>query len=81
MMKVGVSVPDPVFREAERAARRLRIPRSQLYARALRAYLKEQERPDITEQLNRVYGKKGNRADRVVLEYNRRMLETAEWDE
>lgn len=81
LMKVGISVPHPVFREAEQAARRLRIPRSQLYARALQAYLKQQERPDITEQLNQVYGKRENRADSVVLDYNRRMLETVEWNE
>lgn len=58
-MKVAVSVPDSVFDAAERAAKRLSIARSQLYTRALEAYLKEEPRPDVTKQLNSVYGSKG----------------------
>jgi metal-responsive CopG/Arc/MetJ family transcriptional regulator len=54
-MKIAISVPDPVFRAAEQAARRMRVPRSQLYARAVEAYLKQAAREDITERLNAVY--------------------------
>ena len=56
LMKVAISVPDPLFRQAESAARRLRIPRSQLYARALEAYLSRQHRSGVTDRLNAVYG-------------------------
>ena len=54
-MKIAISVPDPVFRRAEAAARRMRVPRSQFYARAVEAYLKQTAREDITERLNAVY--------------------------
>ena len=56
-MKVAVSVPDGLGQAADRAARRLRIPRSRYYARALEAYLKDEERVGITERLNEVYSR------------------------
>ena len=54
-MKIAISVPDPVFRAAEQEARRMRVPRSQFYARAVEAYLRQAAREDITERLNAVY--------------------------
>ena len=33
----------------------MRVPRSQFYARAVEAYLKQTAREDITERLNAVY--------------------------
>lgn len=38
-MKIAISLPDPLFDAAEQLAEELRIPRSQLYAQALSAYL------------------------------------------
>jgi len=80
-MKVAISVPDPVFRAAERAAKRMRVPRSQFYARAVEAFLKQQERPDITERLNEVYGQKGSEPDPVMLQHGAEMLRRVEWEE
>ncbi len=53
-MKVAVSVPDPLFRDAEAVSRRLRVPRSQLYARALEAFVRKQSAQDVTAQLDAV---------------------------
>jgi metal-responsive CopG/Arc/MetJ family transcriptional regulator len=53
-MKVAVSVPDPLFREAEAVSRRLRVPRSQLYAKALAAYVRQHSAEEITAQLDAV---------------------------
>jgi metal-responsive CopG/Arc/MetJ family transcriptional regulator len=55
-MKTAISIPDPLFREAERLTKRLRIPRSQLYARALEEYLQRQRSKGIKEALDAVYG-------------------------
>ena len=38
-MKVAVSIPDPVYAEAELLARQLKTSRSDVYARALRAFV------------------------------------------
>ncbi len=55
-MKVAISLPDPIFRAADRAAKQMQVPRSRFYARALEAYLKQTSEKDITERLNAVYG-------------------------
>ena len=62
-MKVAVSVPDPLFRDAERVSRRLRVPRSQLYSRALEAYVRQHSGEEITRKLNAVLAKIGTESD------------------
>jgi hypothetical protein len=58
-MKIAVSIPDSVYASAEKLAARLRVSRSQLYAKAL-ATLIERHREDlITSRLNEVYGPEG----------------------
>ena len=55
-MKTAISLPDPLFKEAEKMARRMGLSRSQLYARAIESYVKVKRGEEITEALNRVYG-------------------------
>jgi metal-responsive CopG/Arc/MetJ family transcriptional regulator len=62
-VKTAISIPDPLFKEAERLTRRLRIPRSQLYARALEAYLQRQRSKGIKEALDEVYGTESSELD------------------
>lgn len=54
-MRTAVSIPDRLFQAAERTARRLGIPRSRLYARALEEYLRTCGRRAVTEASNKVY--------------------------
>jgi hypothetical protein len=56
-MKVAVSIPDPLFKNAELLARKLKKPRSQLYADALAFYVGSHDPKAITENLNQVYGR------------------------
>lgn len=55
-MKVAISLPDPIFSEAEKLAHRLRVSRSQLYAKAIEEYLGKRQDSRITERLNALYG-------------------------
>jgi metal-responsive CopG/Arc/MetJ family transcriptional regulator len=55
-MKTAISIPDRIFRAAERAARRQKVSRSRFYAQAVEAYLKTQQAKGVTEALNAVYG-------------------------
>lgn len=58
-MKVAISLPDSVFEAAELLAEELHIPRSQLYAEALSAYLDAHGGAAITTRLNEVHGETG----------------------
>ena len=55
-MKTAISIPDPIFEAAERLARRLGVSRSEVYAKAVSAYLEHFQEEGITAALNRVYG-------------------------
>lgn len=54
-MKTAVSVDDDLMEQADQAARDLGLSRSALVAEALRAFLRQLQQAQITEQLNRVY--------------------------
>lgn len=54
-MKTAISIPDDVYRAAERLAKRKGISRSELYARALQALVREEDDAEVIAQLNRVY--------------------------
>ncbi len=62
-MKTAVSLPDEIFREAEAAAKKLRISRSKLYATALSEFLDRKRSKSITERLNEVYSKHDSKLD------------------
>ena len=55
-MKTAVSIPDDVYADAERTARQLGVPRSQLVTRALEEFIRNHERGRLTEKLDAVYG-------------------------
>jgi metal-responsive CopG/Arc/MetJ family transcriptional regulator len=56
-VKVAVSIPDPLFKSAESLARKLKKPRSRLYAEALASYLSSHDPKAITKNLNQVYSR------------------------
>jgi hypothetical protein len=55
-MKTAISIPDPLYRAADRLARKMHVSRSRLYATAVAGYLKDHEGEDVTRRLNGVYG-------------------------
>jgi metal-responsive CopG/Arc/MetJ family transcriptional regulator len=65
-MKTAVSLPDPLFEAAERVAARLGLSRSQLYARAIARFVREQSGDAITEAINRVVRKNSTGLDPVL---------------
>ena len=58
-MKTAVSLPDALYADAEKAAKDLGIPRSQLFAKALEEFIRNHRTEGITERLNQVYGGSG----------------------
>lgn len=79
-MKTAISVPDAVFRAAERLARKGRKSRSQLYSEALREYLTRHVPDEVTANMNMVVDQLGNEApDAFRRRAARRVFERTEW--
>lgn len=56
-MKTAISLPDKLFKQAERLAKKQRLSRSELYARALQDYVDRDRDAGITAELNRFFDK------------------------
>ena len=78
-MKTAVSIPDDVFADAERLARRTKKSRSQLFSDALREYVSRHAAEEQTEAWDRAVSAVGPLRDPFVTEAGRRILQRAEW--
>jgi predicted transcriptional regulator len=78
-MKTAISIPDDVFRGAERLARRTKKSRSQLFSDAVREYISRHAPDDVTAAMDRVCAELGGQADDFVSSAARRTLERSEW--
>ena len=78
-MKTAISIPDRVFRDAERLAGRLKKSRSQMYSEAVAEYVIRHEPDSITEQINAVCDEVDTRPDPFLAAAARRVLERTEW--
>ena len=78
-MKTAVSIPDNVFEEAERLARRTKRSRSQLFSDALKEYVARHAPEEVTDAMDRVCAELGAPADEFVSSAARRVLEQSEW--
>lgn len=78
-MKTAVSIPDQVFRGAEKLARRTKRSRSQLFSDALKEYLARHTSEEITEAMDQVCDELGAPTDEFVSSAARRLLRRSEW--
>ena len=53
-VKTAISIPDPLFEEADALAERLSLSRSALYRRALEAFLRTYREDELIRQINEV---------------------------
>ncbi|MDS3859202.1 hypothetical protein RIF25_00135 [Thermosynechococcaceae cyanobacterium BACA0444] len=78
-MKTAISLPDSIFEEAEALALQLGLSRSELYAKALQAYLKKHNRDQILHQLNQVYATESSELDPVMARIQFMSLPHEDW--
>ena len=78
-MKTAVSIPDDIFKGAERLAKRSRKSRSRLFSEALKEYLARHTPDEVTEAMNRTCAGVGDTSDSFVTSASRRTLERSEW--
>jgi metal-responsive CopG/Arc/MetJ family transcriptional regulator len=78
-MKTAVSVPDEVFDEAENLAKKLKISRSELYAKAVAEFVSRHAPDAVTESFNRVCAELEDEPDPAFQRAARKVLENTEW--
>jgi len=78
-MKTAISLPEAVFRDAERLARRLKKSRSQLYQEAVAEYVARHEPEAITEALDRLVESVDTKPDELTSAAAERVLGHSEW--
>ena len=78
-MKTAISIPDPIFQEAEQLAQKLGMSRSELFTRAVTAFLKEKRQENITARLNELYEKEPSQLDPVIAQIQFASLPEDEW--
>lgn len=78
-MKTAVSIPDDVFEAAERLARRLKKPRSVLYAEAVAQYLARHDPDTVTDAMNATCDAIGEETRDFTNAAARRALGRTEW--
>jgi metal-responsive CopG/Arc/MetJ family transcriptional regulator len=83
IMKTAVSIPDDVFEKGEKAAKRLKMSRSELYAKAVEAYVEAHTPDAITESwnamLSEIAPKEGEAELRVVRAAARQTMKRNPW--
>jgi len=77
-MKTAISVPNDLFADAERLARRLKKSRSRMYAEAVAEYVARHDADAVTAKLNEVLGEHPE-GDQFVDTASRVVLRRTEW--
>jgi len=78
-MKVAVSVPDRIFEAAERLAKQRRVPRSQIFAEALAAYVETRESDAVTSKLNEIYANEASVVDVGLIQAQNDSIDHEAW--
>ena len=78
-MKTAISIPDDIFKVAERLARRTKKSRSQLFSDAVREYVARHASDDITDAMDRVCAEVDSQSDKFVASASTRILNRVEW--
>lgn len=78
-MKTAISLPDALFRAGDALARRMKLSRSELYARALSEFLAKHRSDQLTQRLNAVYSAEDSVLDPALARLQAKSLPTDEW--
>ena len=78
-MKTAVSIPDDLFEQAERLARRVGATRSGLYSRAVQEFVARHAPDEVTAAMDRVCDAVGETRDEFVTAAARETLERSDW--
>jgi metal-responsive CopG/Arc/MetJ family transcriptional regulator len=78
-VKTAVSLPRDLFLQAEAAAKRLRVSRSQLYAKAIAEFLERSRADNVTARLNEIYSGKPSKQHPALVRAQLKSLDKESW--
>jgi metal-responsive CopG/Arc/MetJ family transcriptional regulator len=78
-VKTAISIPDPLFKAAERTCKRLGMSRSEFYSKAVEAFVKANRAKGIKEALDAVYDAEDSGLDPVLMAMQLTSLEHEDW--
>lgn len=78
-MKTAISIPDSVFAQADRLAKRLHMSRSELYTDAVKDYVGEHKHARVREKLDEVYSVEPSNVDPALLNAQAAIVPEGEW--
>jgi rRNA-processing protein FCF1 len=78
-MKTAISIPDYIFREAEKTAKSLGLSRSELYARAVLQFVEDFRNDHTTEALDRIFGKEDGELDSAIASMQASSIFQEDW--
>ena len=78
-MKTAISIPDDMFYAAEELSQRLGVSRSELYTRAVAAFLEHQRATGVKEALDAIYAVEDARLNPVLARLQALALPREEW--
>ena len=78
-MKTAVSIPDPIFRAANSLAKRLGMSRSELFTKAVEAYIEAHKHTGLIEALDSVYTEESSALDQPLAQMQWSSLPKDDW--
>lgn len=78
-MKTAISIPDNIFKTAERFARERQLSRSALFTEAVAEFLAHHRHKGVTEELNRVYADQDSGVEPMLARIQAITLPKEEW--
>ena len=78
-MKTAISIPQEIFKSAEKLAGKMGVSRSQLYVSAIKSYVEAHEGGAITAKLNEVYGSTDSRLDPKLKKLQAKAISRNRW--
>lgn len=71
-VKTAVSIRKSLFEQAENLARKMKVPRSRLFALALEDYIRRQENRKLLLQINATCAEEPDQAEKTLRRQHRR---------
>jgi len=78
-VKTAISIPDSIYKAAEKLTAQLGMTRSALYTEAIKKFLLDFRNDRITEKLNEIFEKESSNLDPVLEKMQTISMEEVEW--